>query len=59
MMMDKEGVTQEELRMLLSDVPEKAVSSSSAATAAAFAPFSSRVTRSRARSKKKWWNLFR
>jgi hypothetical protein len=55
--MDKEGVTQEELRMLLSGIPEKATSSSS--SAAASAPFPSRLTRFRGRSKKKWWNLFR
>lgn len=57
MMMDKEGVTQEELRMLLSGVPEKADSSPSSAPSIVL--FSSRLTRSRVRNKKKWWNLFR
>ncbi len=57
MIMDKEGVTQEELRMLLSGAPEKAASTPS--SAAASVPFSSRLTRTRVRNKKKWWNLFR
>ncbi|MFM9331979.1 hypothetical protein [Paenibacillus mesotrionivorans] len=55
--MDKEGVTQEELRMLLSGAPEKAASTPS--SAAASVPFSSRLTRTRVRNKKRWWNLFR
>lgn len=57
MIMDKEGVTQEELRMLLTGVPEKADSPPSSAPLSVL--FSSRLTRSRVRNKKKWWNLFR
>ncbi len=55
--MDKEGVTQEELRMLLSGAPEKAASPPSSAAASVLFP--SRLTRSRVRNKKRWWNLFR
>lgn len=55
--MDKQGITQEELRMLLNGAPEK--NEPSVSPAAEAVPFPSRLSRSRARVKRKWWNLFR